>query len=220
MISILTPSRGRPQYAKRMYDSAIKNPGCKIEVKFYLNIDDAQLEEYKRLLPSNTYEIGPDRSPIYSWNLLAENAKYDILFLIGDDAQFTFDNWGLKILEVFDQYPDKIVMTYPKVPTLGKSKCPHFCIHKNWVNAIGYFLPPAFYHWYADTWLREIAWGLDRFHLIAEWEMPIENIRDETTSRYHGSWQRERDDWIWNHTKRYREKDIETLKAFIENFKD
>jgi hypothetical protein len=37
--------------------------------------------EYKILIDSKHYSIGPDRSPGYSWNLLAQQAKYDIIFL-------------------------------------------------------------------------------------------------------------------------------------------
>ena len=93
MISILTPSRSRPQLARRMYESAVKHAGQEIEVKFYLNDDDPVLEEYRAFLRPDQYVIGPNQSTSYSWNLMAEQAKYDILFLVGDDAQFCTNNW-------------------------------------------------------------------------------------------------------------------------------
>ena len=51
MISICCPSRGRPTLAKRMADSAINTAKNKnIEILFYLNNDDTELENYKKVL--------------------------------------------------------------------------------------------------------------------------------------------------------------------------
>jgi hypothetical protein len=61
--------------------------------------------------------------------------------------------------------------------------------------------------------------SLGRFHLIADFEMPIENIKDVVNWTYHHSWMRERDDWIWDKTVHYRDADVALLQKFIENFK-
>ena len=71
MISILCPSRGRPELTKRMVDSALAMASQPIEIILYLNDDDPTLDEYKRLIDSKYYQIGPDQSPAYSWNKLA-----------------------------------------------------------------------------------------------------------------------------------------------------
>jgi hypothetical protein len=219
MISILTPSRSRPTLAKRMMDSAKKTAGREIEIKFYLNDDDPDLEEYKSFLREDEYIVGPNQSTSYSWNLLAELAKYDIFFLVGDDVCFQTDNWVEKITNAFEKYPDKIVCVYPRAPSVSKYKSPHFCLHRNWINTLGFFLPPHFYHWYVDTWISEVAMKLGRFHLIADFELPIENIKDNTSSSYHNSWMRKKDDYIWKISERYRDADVQSLKKFIQKFK-
>lgn len=217
MISILTPSRGRPFYAQRMVESATKTAGMPIEIKLYLNEDDPLLQDYVNNIDPSLYSIGPNRSTSYSWNLMAKEAEYDILFLVGDDCQFTTDNWAPMITSTFDKYPDKIVCVYPRAPSVSKYKSPHFCLHKNWVNALGYFLPPYFYHWYVDTWIAEVAQRLGRHHLIPEFELPIENIKDDTTNSYHSSWMKEKDDYLWSISQRHRDNDVETLKKYIKN---
>lgn len=220
MISILTPSRSRPDRAKRMLDSAFKAPGCEIDIKFFLNEDDPMLSDYFEFLTPDQYVIGPNQSTCYSWNLMAETARYDIVFLVGDDAQFACDNWGKIILNTFDQYPDKIVCVYPRSPSIGKKKNPHFCLHKNWINTVGYFLPPSFYHWYVDKWIREVAIDVGRYHLLPEFEMIIEEkLRDDVKKAYCRSWMRQRDDWNWDKTKHHRNADVALLKDFINNFK-
>jgi len=216
VISILTPSRSRPALAKRMMQSAFKSPGCIIDIKFFLNSDDPMLSDYLEFLDESQYIIGPNQSTCYSWNLMAEQATYDILFLVGDDAQFGCDNWGVKVLNAFDQYPDKIACVYPRAPSVSKKKNPHFCLHKNWIKAIGFFLPPHFYHWYVDTWIAEVARGVGRFHLIPDFEMPIENVGDGVSKSYHHSWMKERDAWMWGITARYRQADIKRLQEFID----
>ena len=141
MISILCPSRGRPDLAKKMIDSAVALAATDIEILLYINDDDPELNRYKELIDSKYIILGPDRSPAYSWNRLAELAKHDYYFLMGDDAWFETQDWDLKLIQAFDQYPDKIAMVFPSVDgfewrggKLTADYCPHFCLHKNWLN--------------------------------------------------------------------------------------
>jgi hypothetical protein len=219
MISILTPSRSRPVLAHRMVTSAVKTAGCNIEIMLYLNHDDPLLAEYKKLFDPSQYIIGPNQSTSYSWNLMAEKASNDILFLVGDDCKFETKNWVQLILDAFEKYPDKIACVYPRAPSVSKYKSPHFCLHKNWINALGYFLPPQFYHWYVDTWIMEVAQRIGRHHLISEFELPIESIRDKVSSDYHSSWMKQKDKWIWDKSQRHRDSDVNTLQSIINNFK-
>jgi hypothetical protein len=219
MISILTPSRSRPTLAHRMVTSAIRTAGCKIEIMLYLNDDDPLLDDYKKLFDPSQYTIGPNQSTSYSWNLMAEQATNDILFLVGDDCQFETDNWAQLILDAFEKYPDKIACVYPRAPSVSKYKSPHFCLHKNWINTLGYFLPPHFYHWYVDTWILGVAQHLNRHHLIPEFELVIESIKDKVSNDYHSSWMKQKDQWMWSRTQRHRDSDTEALRKYIKNFK-
>ena len=68
MISVLVPSRHRPELAKRLLDTINNTKNSDVEVKFYLNDNDPTIEKYKELLPSDCYLIGPDQSSCFSWN--------------------------------------------------------------------------------------------------------------------------------------------------------
>jgi len=222
VISIVCPSRGRPKLAKKMIDSFLNNPGCEVEILLYLNEDDSKLKEYKILIDSKHYSIGPDRSPGYSWNLLAQQAKYDIIFLMGDDAYNTTDNWGEIVLKTFDLYKDKIVMVVPDIKRISKKEfCPHFLLHKNWIKTLGYFIPPHFHQHYVDSWTREVAKALNRYVLLKNFIVPIEmEVGDNTDKRYKKTWLIERDGWLNGVTSRWKENDIQTLKKFIEGYKE
>jgi hypothetical protein len=202
-----------------MVTTALANASMPIEIKLYLNNDDPELNQYIELFDQSMYTIGPNQSTSYSWNLMAETAKNDILFLVGDDCKFETPSWDQMIVEAFDQYPDKIACVYPRAPSVSKYKSPHFCLHKNWINSLGYFLPPHFYHWYVDTWILEIAQRLGRHHLISEFELPIENVKDKVTSDYHTSWMKQKDDWMWSRTERHRRADEYVLQEIIDRSK-
>jgi hypothetical protein len=225
MISVLCPSRGRPELAKKMLDSAVALAGTEIEVLLYINLDDPALDRYRELIDVKHLRIGPDRSPAYSWNKLADEARYEILCLMGDDAWFETPNWALKTVATFDQYPDKIVFAFPSVEGLewrgGKlsaDHCPHFFVHKNWVNTLGYFVPPHFWHWYIDTWFRDIAKMIGRFHPMKDVSVPLlVDYEDATDSRKDRLSNRERDHWLWPRTQRWLHADAYALQHFINN---
>jgi len=227
MISLLCPSRGQPELATKMVNSAIELAGSPIEIQLYLNEDDPKLQQYFNLIDSKYISVGPDRSPIYSWNIMAEQAKYDYLFLIGHDGWFETENWAPKIVKHFDNYPDKIAFVFPSVEGqewegghLTADHCPHFCIHKNWTKTLGYFLPPQFHHWYVDTWYREIAKMLGRYHRITDVKTPLlVDIKDELWERKDRFCNREKDHWLWHNTQRWLHADAYALHNFITNFK-
>ena len=47
MISISCPSRGRPELAKRMIETALDTAENEVEFLIYLNDDDPTLEQYQ-----------------------------------------------------------------------------------------------------------------------------------------------------------------------------
>ena len=178
MISFCCPSRGRPQLAKRLVDTARETQKGNTEFLFYLNDDDEKLEQYKDLLDEKHYTIGPNQSTCYSWNLMAEKANNDIVMLMGDDVQVETQGWDQLIADEFLRYEDRILMVVPSdgrprnnADNLGSevrlwddSPLPaaHFAVHKNWTNTLGYLAPPSFWHWHVDTYTQKVARKLNR----------------------------------------------------------
>lgn len=227
MISVLCPSRGRPELAKKMLDSALKLAGTEIEVLIYINEDDPLFNHYRSLIDKKHLIVGPDRSPAYSWNKLAESAQYDILMLQGDDAWFETANWAVKVKEAFDYYPDKIVFVYSNLEgypwaggKLTADHCPHFFLHKNWIRTTGYFVPPHFWHWYVDTWWRDVAKLINRRHIIKDLSIPLlVDFEDTTDARKDRLSNRERDHWLWTNTQRWLHNDAAALQHTINMYK-
>lgn len=243
MISICCPSRGRPAIAKRMIDTAyatVSDPKH-IEFLLYLNDDDPFLAEYEKLIDKKHYSIGPNQSTCYSWNQLAEKAKHDILFLAGDDIQFMTKNWDQNIIKLFDRFPDKIVMAAPHDGN-GKGNgtallvndepyqlkdneqvgSPHFAVHKNWVKALGYFVPPFFWHWYVDLYNQRLARKIGRCFYLTKTLVQAKKILDDTGNLVRKNLNiNKRDDYVWSKVKdRHLDADAKKLQEFIDNFKN
>jgi hypothetical protein len=219
-ISILCPSRGRPELAKKMIDTALATATVAPEIKLYLNDDDPALPTYKALIDSRFYEVGPDRSTCYSWNKLAETASGEILFLMGDDAEFLTPGWDQRIVDTFNEYPDRIACVYPITNVVNRKKNPHFCIHKNWVTVVGYFVPPQFWHYYVDTWIANVAGRLQRLRCLDDVVVSIQkHVNDNTELRLRDNSKVERDTYIWEKTQRHLDADEALLRNYIRKYK-
>ena len=243
MISILCPSRGRPKLAKRMIDTVydtVSDPK-NIEFLLYLNEDDPTLDDYKKYIDERHYTIGPNQSTCYSWNQLAEKARHDILFLAGDDIQFMTKNWDLNIIKVFEMFPDKICMAAPfdgnnkgngnallfneEPYQLKKNEqvgSPHFAVHRNWMKALGYFVPPFFWHWHVDTYNQTVAKKLGRCFYLTKTLIQAKKVFDDTAILVRKNLNiNARDEYVWDKIKdRHLDADVKKLQEFIDNYKD
>lgn len=231
MISFSCPSRGRPEFAKRLVDTAEENAKNDIEIMFYLNDDDSSLEKYKDLLEEKYYTIGPNQSTCYSWNQLAEKAKHDIVMLMGDDVQIKTPKWDELIKEQFDKYDDKILMVVPNddrrkgTKNLGDNiklwedkplPAAHFAVHKNWIKTLGYLAPPFFWHFYVDSYTQKVARKLNRCLYLPTVIFKAKKLFDSTANRVREHHIIHKDDYVWKKVRgRHLQADVNILKNFI-----
>ena len=230
MISFSCPSRGRPDLAKRLVDTATETQKGQTEFLFYLNDDDEKLEEYKDLLDEKHYTIGPNQSTCYSWNLMCDKASHDIVMLMGDDVQVKTKDWDQLIVEQFDKYEDKILMV---VPSDGRRKgtknlgnevklwedkplpAAHFAVHKNWTNTLGYLAPVFFWHWNVDTYTQKVARKLNRCLYLPTVEFKAKKIINDNAGKQirHNLNIAKRDEFVWIKVRdRHLQTDVNLLK--------
>jgi hypothetical protein len=236
MISFCCPSRGRPELAKRLVDTATETQKEETEFLFYLNDDDPKLEQYRDLLDEKHYEIGPNQSTCWSWNLMCDKASHDVVMLMGDDVQVLTKDWDQKIVDQINKYEDKILMVVPTdgrmkgtkaldfhEPTLwGDTPLPaaHFAVHKNWTNTLGYLAPPFFWHWYVDTYTQKVARKLDRCLYLPTVEFKAKKIISDDAGQqirknFRIPW---RDVFVWEKVRgRHLQADVTALREKLIN---
>ena len=235
MITFCCPSRGRPELARRLVDTATQHQESDTEFLFYLNDDDPTLEQYKDLLDQKHYEIGSNQSTCYSWNQMADKAKHDIVMLMGDDVQVKTKGWDKIISKEFDRYKDKILMV---VPNDGRHKgtlklkidepklwpdenlpAAHFAVHKNWIKTLGYLAPPFFWHWHVDSYTQKVARKINRCLYLPTVIFKAKKMFDDTGKQVRTNFNiNNRDNFVWSKVReRHLQADVDALKKFIKD---
>ena len=235
MISFSVPSRGRPEYAARLIETAQTCADKDVEILLYLNDDDPKLTQYKDLIKEQHYTVGPNQSTCLSWNQMADRAKYDIVMLMGDDVQVQTIGWDTKIAEQINKYKSKILMVIPSdgrkkshgkieytKPTMWHDAplgAAHFAVHKNWINTLGYLAPSFFWHFWVDEYTQKVARKINRCMFMPNVIFKAKKVFDDTATQVRTNLNiRERDKATWHKVKyRHLEADINLLKKVIEN---
>lgn len=165
MISILVPTRGRPGQFERMVRSALdlaEDPAG-IQVVAYRDRDD---KETYPSIPGVKYIVGDRIVLSEMWNACHAQAKGPIFMHAGDDIVFQTIHWDKKIRDTFELYPDRIVFVHGDDGHWDDRFGTHGFIHENWVNTVGYFVPPFYVSDYNDTHLNDIANALGRRRFV------------------------------------------------------
>lgn len=178
MISLLTPTRGRPTNMLRLCKSVEETAyePNNIEIIFYIDIDDTESEEqfqeiWNAGFAVNVYAcIGKRIILSETWNKCLDISEGPYYMLCADDIVFRTKDWDTMVLNKFEEYPDKIVLVHGKdgfdahIPPIAT----HPFLHKNWIDIIGYFCPPLFSCDYNDKWLSTVADIIKRRVLLPE----------------------------------------------------
>lgn len=98
MISILHPSRGRPEKAYKTARKWLDNAGCDVEYILSLDLSDPKHGEY--IMATNTL-IMDNQSVVEATNQAAKRSTGDILLYLSDDFDCP-ELWGPKVLKEFE----------------------------------------------------------------------------------------------------------------------
>jgi hypothetical protein len=163
MISICLATRKRPECFKKLCSTALElaDKPDNIEFVSYHDLDDDSVYEYM----GNHLEVYGDRElEIFKMaNECQRRAKGPIYMFTADDFYFETKGWDTEVEKAFEQYEDRIVLVCPdgkywknwRISVIG-------FLHKNWIDAVGYLLPPYDGGQAADRWINYMAVALDR----------------------------------------------------------
>ncbi len=171
MISILLPTRKRIPKLAQMMKSASDTAQQTFELVIYVD-DDPETDSmffsnWTGVAPEGTKKLtvlhGEKRRLAEYWNDCAAAATGDILMLANDDLVFHTPGWSEKIEAAFAESQDKILCVHAdNGQPNAASFCTHPFIHRKWVDAVGYFVPPQFEGDFTDTWIWDVANRINR----------------------------------------------------------
>jgi hypothetical protein len=167
MISICLPSRGRPEFFKAMCMSALDTASDPDDIEFVVYRDDDDLSVYE--YTGKHKEGRGERSSIKQsgmYNECYKVAEGPIYMFAADDIIFYTKGWDKIVKEVFNKSVDKILFAHPDSEYTDEYGNPHLgavgFLHKNWIDTVGYFMPPYFEALYADNWINNLAMRVNR----------------------------------------------------------
>lgn len=158
MISVIHPSRQRPERAKQTYDNWQSKKSGKYEVEWVLSIDtdEPRLTEYvsqfKMLM---VYSFMPNHSAIEAINnaMALTNPRYKILIVVSDDFDCP-ENWDELIVQAAAGKTDWIMKTQDGtqgwIITLP-------IMDRTYYERFGYIYHPEYLHMFCDTEMSCVA---------------------------------------------------------------
>jgi len=230
MISVLVPTRNRPDNVKRLLTSAFDTADTEVEFIFYVDRDDPRRQETLDEIFGHGAQVvygGEERIVLSQmWNLCAEAAYYPVMMHCGDDIVFRSDGWDARVLAEFEASDDKILFVHGDDGFQHDRIGTHGFLHRNWVDAIGYFVPPYFSSDYNDLWLTEVADALGRRRYLpdvyTEHMHPVAGKGEWDQTHQERLVRHQRDDVgrIYAQRASERQNDVALLRTFIESYGD
>ena len=169
-VSVLVPTRNRPGNVRRLIDSAHATSALPPEFIFYVDDDDPTCAQtiYIAHAAGASVITGPRIVLSEMWNRCAEKASHDVMMHCGDDIVFRSHNWDHIVTAFFAHHVDKLVLVHGDDGYQRANIATHGFYHRNWVETLGYLVPPYFSSDYNDLWLTEVADELGRRHYVPE----------------------------------------------------
>lgn len=218
-IALLCPTRGRPEQCRRMVESA-RDTTIEGNVKIFVGQAD---EFYKDLGPVMHVSM-MDWPTVYSWNYLATLAlKTDasLFMLAADDMIFATPGWDAALIEHYEGLKEK-EHVYALRDSRDPDGVPHPIVTREYMEAMGYFIPPVFLHWFADTWTVAIGKSNSCFTHLKDFllihDKPSDAGQpDETHSRIRRQGFHERDKYVNDTCQHYLEHEKKRLDDYLRN---
>ena len=166
MIHLICPSRGRPDLAKRMWESAQAMAVSPDKLNLHLGIHDYESSEYKTTIRPSTlkhnvaYYHVKDWSTVFTTNTitayLMKDANAKLFMVACDDTIFSTQGWDKALIEHYNALEYK-AHVYALQDSRSADGTPHPIVTREYIRAMGYLFTPIFLHWFVDTWLADIA---------------------------------------------------------------
>ena len=207
-VSVCLPTRGRPERFADMYRSAIETAHGQIEVVAVFDDDDETASAYPKGPTYLTVPAGTNQSGL--WSVAWTAATGDVAHMGADDLIYRTEGWDLAVEEAFLRWRDRIGMVYvcdlyplSSTPYVGQRASDAigggYCfaanpfVSREWIEALdGFFTPPYYKSWEADSWIYDVAKSISRVRYLKD--VVIEHMHpmadkapmDETYER--GAW--------------------------------
>jgi hypothetical protein len=166
-ISILLPTRGRPETLAQVFLSLRDTTVRKDKTVLWLYVDDDDLVMRQAIenktLPDPgfaiNWHIAPRRGGLGEchqelWKASGRASEVYVIFV--DDAVLDAHGWDEIVRSKHAEYPDGVLLTFPHDP-LTADQATYPFLGWGWLQAVGYVYPGYFPYWGDDKWVDEVG---------------------------------------------------------------
>lgn len=194
-ISLIHPSRSRPEKAFDTYSEWLKRCSSEHEIQHVLSLDldDPKLHDYKKLFGS--YIEYPNQNVVQAANAAAKYAQGEILLYLSDDFKCP-ENWDKLIVEAFGERVNEpcLLKVHDDLQEFKKDVVTIPITTKALYDRLSYFFHPAYASMFCDQdifWVcRNNGWLIERPDLVFEHHHYSngKSQKDETYTRSDKNW--------------------------------
>lgn len=195
MITLLHPSRGRPNKAYQTANEWLDSAGCHCQYLLSIDSSDPEAAEYDILFADYPVFIKDNKSVVEATNVVAKVATGDILVYLSDDFKCP-DNWGLAVQKEFGGVSEPLLLKVDdclqgfNVPVLTIP-----IMNRKLYERLGYFWHPEYKSMFVDEHLYWVARKLGALKMCPHLKFPHEHPAngkapdDETYRRSAANWE-------------------------------
>jgi hypothetical protein len=141
-ILVMIPTRDRPQELDGAVESVHQTSSLADVVAY---VDDDQVDLYRSSQANCYFHHGPRIGPVAAANAIVKQMPgYSAYGLITDDSRMISPGWDGWLLEVVDQFPNKICVVSPHHNQGNHVDMPF--VSRKWIDVVGWFACPACHH--------------------------------------------------------------------------
>jgi hypothetical protein len=195
MISLLHPSRGRPEKSYQNAMEWINKAGCDVEVILSLDMSDSWYKYTDLYQQDCKVIINYNDSVVEATNKAAKESTGDILLYLSDDFK-CFDFWGIAVENEIAKYKGPTLIKVDDC--LQKFVVPVLTIpimNRELYNALGYFWHPGYKSMFVDEQLYWRAKKLNALQMAPHIKFEHQHVsvgkadNDETYRRSAANWE-------------------------------
>lgn len=194
-ISLIHPSRSRPEKAKATYDYWISKSSSQVEIEHILSLDfsDPLSKEYDVFLSTSIVLYSHNTCVVEATNIAAKQATGDILIYLSDDFKCP-NNWDLLILDKIQSNKPQLLKVDDCLQKFEVAVLTIPIMNRKLYETLSYFWHPDFKSMFCDEHLYWITKNNGWLYLDPELKFPHEHPcngkseNDETYKRSAANW--------------------------------
>ena len=159
MLSIIVPTRGRPEQLRAFLDSlaqTARDP-ARLEVVLVVDEDDAQTLAFRHSGVPTRQVVAPRGLPMGALNSRGYEASTgDYVMLCNDDVQVRTPGWDDRMEQVFRSFPDGVVLAHVNDGTFKDRLCVFPCVSRRYTELAGGVCPEEYRRYRIDDHIYNV----------------------------------------------------------------